>query len=201
MKHLKHLLLIASVTTAATVYSQYNGLTDMSKSLYSKMANTDIGAVKWTDGFWGERFNVYSNTSVQSMWKTWNSPEISHGFRNFEIAAGVCEGEHCGPPFHDGDMYKWMEGVASVYAITKNPELDKLMDHFIAHVVKSQRADGYIHTPVIIEEKNKGIDTHAVARNTVIGTKVGAEDEKGAFANRLNFETYNLGHLDRKSVV
>ena len=29
----------------------------------------------------------------------------------------------------------------------------------------------------------------------MIGTKVGAEDEKGAFANRLNFETYNLGHL------
>ena len=62
--------------------------------------------------------------------------------------------------------------------------------------MKSQREDGYIHTPVIIEEKNKGIDTHSNAhKNTVIGTKVGAEDEKGAFANRLNFETYNLGHL------
>ena len=71
------------------------------------------------------------------MWDTWNNPDVSHGFRNFEIAAGVCEGEHWGPPFHDGDMYKWMEGVASVYAVTKDPELDKLMDHFIEHVVKA----------------------------------------------------------------
>ena len=29
-------------------------------------------------------------------------------FRNFEIAAGDAEGEHWGPPFHDGDMYKWL---------------------------------------------------------------------------------------------
>ncbi len=106
----------------------------------------------------------------------------------------VCKGEHWGPPFHDGDMYKWMEGVASVYAVNKDPELDKLMDNFITCVVKAQRADGYIHTPVVIEELNKGIDSHALGdqhKQTVIGTKVGDENEKGAFANRLNFETYN----------
>ena len=76
------------------------------------------------------------------------------------------------------------------------------MDHFIEHVVKAQRADGYIHTPVIIEEKNKGIDTHSdKQQQTVIGTKVGGEDEKGAFANRLNFETYNLGHLMMAGII
>lgn len=168
----------------------------MAHSKYAKMVNTPLGAVKWTGGFWGERFNVYSNTSLQSMWATWSNPDISHGFRNFEIAAGTCEGEHWGPPFHDGDMYKWLEAVAAVYAVNKDPELDALMDKFIEQVVKAQRADGYIHTPVIIEERNKGIDTHSEHRDqTVVGTKVGAEDEKGAFANRLNFETYNLGHL------
>ena len=168
----------------------------MAHSKYAKMVNAPLGAVKWTGGFWGERFNVYSNTSLQSMWATWSNPDISHGFRNFEIAAGTCEGEHWGPPFHDGDMYKWLEAVAAVYAVNKDPELDALMDKFIEQVVKAQRADGYIHTPVIIEERNKGIDTHSEHRDqTVIGTKVGAEDEKGAFANRLNFETYNLGHL------
>ena len=81
---------------------------------------------------------MFSHTSLQSMWNTWNTPEVSHGFRNFEIAAGVCKGEHWGPPFHDGDMYKWMEGVASVYAVNKDPELDKLMDNFITCVIKAQ---------------------------------------------------------------
>ena len=36
------------------------------------------------------------------------------------------------------------------------------MDNFIT-CVKAQRADGYIHTPVVIEELNKGIDSHALA--------------------------------------
>ncbi len=173
----------------------------MSKSKHSLMANTPVGAVKWTGGFWGERFNVYANTSLQSMWETWQNPDVSHGFRNFEIAAGTCEGEHWGPPFHDGDMYKWLEAVASVYAVNKNPELDAIMDKFIEQVVKAQREDGYIHTPVIIDEKNRGVDTHKKKEQTVIGTQVGAEDEKGAFANRLNFETYNLGHLMMAGIV
>ncbi len=195
IKRLFSTVALATCVVGAAL-SQTGGLTDMAHSKYAKMVNTPLGAVKWTGGFWGERFNVYSNTSLQSMWATWSNPDISHGFRNFEIAAGTCEGEHWGPPFHDGDMYKWLEAVAAVYAVNKDPELDALMDKFIEQVVQAQRADGYIHTPVIIEERNKGIDTHSEHRDqTVIGTKVGAENEKGAFANRLNFETYNLGHL------
>lgn len=174
----------------------------MSESKHAVMVNTPVGAVKWTGGFWGERFDVYSGTSLQSMWETWSNPDISHGFRNFEIAAGTCEGEHWGPPFHDGDMYKWLEAVAAVYAVNKDPKLDALMDKFIEQVVKAQRADGYIHTPVIIDERNRGVDTHAHHKEqTVIGTKVGGEDEKGAFANRLNFETYNLGHLMMAGII
>ena len=119
MKQIKLLLLLASASVTGAL-AQSNGLTDMSQSRFAKMANIGIGAVHWTDGFWGDRFNVFSRTSLQSMWNTWNTPEISHGFRNFEIAAGVCKGEHWGPPFHDGDMYKWMEGVASVYAVNKS---------------------------------------------------------------------------------
>lgn len=183
-----------AVTALAAQQTSTAGLTDMRRSGHAKMANTPLGAVRWTGGFWGERFDVYSKTSLQSMWNTWNDPDVSHGFRNFEVAAGTCPGEHWGPPFHDGDMYKWLEGVAAVYAVNRDPELDALMDRFIEQVVKAQREDGYIHTPVIIDERNRGVDSHS-RRQTVIGTAVGAEDEKGAFANRLNFETYNLGHL------
>lgn len=196
------LFCMAAVTLAgSSVRAQQNGLADMHRSHFSKMANAGIGTVKWTGGFWGERFHIFSNTSLQSMWNTWNNPDISHGVRNFEIAAGEQKGEHWGPPFHDGDMYKWLEGVAATYAVTKDPGLDKLMDRFIALVARAQRADGYIHTPVIIDEMNKGRDSHSKIPLTVIGTKVGSEDEKGAFANRLNFETYNLGHLMMAGIV
>lgn len=90
MKQIKLLFLLASASVTGA-FAQSNGLTDMSQSRYAKMANTGIDAVHWTNGFWGERFNVFSGTSLQSMWNTWNTPEVSHGFRNFEIAAGVCK--------------------------------------------------------------------------------------------------------------
>ena len=64
------------------------------------------------------------------------------------------------------------------------------MDKFIEQVALAQRADGYIHTPVVISERNAGIDSHANTENAA-GIEIG-KDQKHAFASRLNFETYNL---------
>lgn len=193
------LLLLIIITANVSLLAQNRGLTNTSASKFAKMASTNIDAVKWTKGFWGERFDVYKDSMILSMWKTLNDPAISHAYCNIEIAAGVCSGVHSGPPFHDGDFYKWLEAVASVYAVTKDPKLDALMDGIIANIAKAQREDGYIHTPVIIMEKNKGIDSHK-NEGVVTGTNVGKKDDK-AFSNRLNFETYNLGHLMMAGVI
>ena len=88
MRNLRIVLGLALVSSSA--FAQDNGLTDMGDSRYAQMCNTPLGAVEWTDGFWGDRFKVFSETSLTSMWDTWNNPDISHGFRNFEIGkAGV----------------------------------------------------------------------------------------------------------------
>ncbi len=196
------------VLMAAVPAMAQSGLTDMSRSQQAKMKNTPMGAVRWTGGFWGDRFNVMSTTGIWSMWDTWNTPwetidamglHGSNGFRNFEVAAGTVKGKHHGPPFHDGDMYKWLEACATVYAITKDPKLDALMDKFIEQVALAQRADGYIHTPVVISERNAGIDSHANTENAA-GIEIG-KDQKHAFASRLNFETYNLGHLITAGII
>ena len=107
--------------------AQQGGLTLTSGSPYSIMTSTPLDAVTWTGGFWGERFGVLSQTSVKSMWQTWQSDE-GKGFNNFLIASGEKRGEHHGPPFHDGDMYKWLEAVAAIYAVNKDPQLDQIMD-------------------------------------------------------------------------
>ena len=60
------------------------------------------------------------------------------------------------------------------------------MDKFIEQVALAQRADGYIHTPVVISERNAGIDSHANTENAA-GIEIG-KDQKHAFASRLNFE-------------
>jgi DUF1680 family protein len=192
-------LITVLLSVSGNMQAQKAGLTDTHASKYAVMSDVSMDATRWTNGFWGERFGVLGSDGVKNMWKTWCS-DTSHGFYNFQVAAGLVKGEHHGPPFHDGDMYKWLEATAAVYAVTKDPELDKIMDKFIAVVVKAQRADGYIHTPVIIAELNKGIDTHSGKDNTVIGTKTGSAND-GAFGNRLNFETYNLGHLMTAGIV
>ena len=180
----------------------------MSRSSQAQMHNLPMGAVRWTGGFWGDVFDTMHGTGVWEMWNTWNTPwetldadgkHGSHGFRNFEVAAGTVKGKHHGPPFHDGDMYKWLEACAAVYAVTKDGELDALMDRFIEQVALAQRADGYIHTPVVISERNAGIDSHAGTDNAA-GIEIG-KDQAHAFASRLNFETYNLGHLMTAGIV
>lgn len=204
---MKHYILGLALMATVPVMAQ-SGLTDMSNSQQAIMTNTPLGSVKWTGGFWADRFNVMSTTGIWSMWDTWNTPyetldamglHGSNGFRNFEVAAGTVKGKHHGPPFHDGDMYKWLEACATVYAITKDPKLDALMDKFIEQVALAQRADGYIHTPVVISERNAGIDSHANAENAA-GIEIG-KDQKHAFASRLNFETYNLGHLITAGII
>ena len=205
---MKRFLLICFVCCCVTATLPAQGLTDMSRSSQAKMHNLPMGAVRWTGGFWGDVFDIMHGTGVWEMWNTWNTPwetldadgkHGSHGFRNFEVAAGTVKGKHHGPPFHDGDMYKWLEACAAVYAVTKDGELDALMDRFIEQVALAQRADGYIHTPVVISERNAGIDSHANTENAA-GITIG-KDQAHAFASRLNFETYNLGHLMTAGIV
>lgn len=205
---MKRLLIVSFVCCCAFHTATAQGLTDMSHSKQAKMQNVPLGATKWTGGFWGDRFQMLATSGIWDMWNTWNTPwetvdengkHGSHGFRNFEVAAGTVKGKHHGPPFHDGDFYKWLEACASVYAVTKDPKIDALMDKVIEQIALAQRADGYIHTPVVISERNQGIDSHALSENAA-GIEIG-KDQKHAFASRLNFETYNLGHLITAGII
>jgi DUF1680 family protein len=155
--------------------AQTKALTNTSSSPYAKLSSVDMGNVTWTKGFWADRYKVCRDTMIPNLWKIYTDPNVSHAFKNFEIAAGLDTGSHSGPPFHDGDFYKLMEAVASMYASTNDPKLDALLDQAIAVIAKGQRKDGYIHTPVIISAQEKGQET--------------------AFKDPNNFEAYNLGHL------
>jgi DUF1680 family protein len=178
MKRVKELLGCAVVCLAlhGQASAQSKALVNTSASPYARLSSVNMGDVTWTKGFWADRFQVCRDTMVPNLWKVYTDPNVSHAFKNFEIAAGLDTGSHSGPPFHDGDFYKLVEAVASMYAVTHDPKLDALMDKTIVVIAKAQRKDGYIHTPTIIAQKN---------------------DPKNAkaFADRLNFETYNLGHL------
>ena len=109
----KVFFLFVLVYFIGAVAAQNRGLTNTSTSRFARMTATDVDAVHWNKGFWAERFDVYKDTMLLSMWKTFNDTTLSHSFQNFQVAAGELKGVHHGPPFHDGDFYKWLEAVAS----------------------------------------------------------------------------------------
>ncbi|WP_210480100.1 glycoside hydrolase family 127 protein [Naasia sp. SYSU D00948] len=138
---------------------------------------TPLGAanVRWSGGFWGGRLEQTRSVTVPSIWGSLSTPEVSPGWRNFLIAAGRADGEHEGPPFLDGDLYKWLEAAILLLETGPDPELERVVDEVAALVAEVQREDGYVHTPTIIAARRR--------------------QEAVALADRFNFETYNLGHL------
>lgn len=108
-----------------------DGLNDTSASRYVKLRSVNIKDVRWTEGFWKDRFDCCRNSMIPNMQLLLEDPKTSHAYDNFLVAAGLKEGRHRGPKWHDGDFYKWLEAVAFVYAVTDDPKLDKLMDRII----------------------------------------------------------------------
>lgn len=168
------LFLVAAMQTKQGT-AQQKALINNSGSAYAVVKNINMEDVVWTKGFWAERFQICKETMVPNLWRIYNDPAVSHAFKNFEIAAGLDSGEHKGPSFHDGDFYKTLESVTSVYAATKDAKLDQWMDKAIAVIARSQREDGYIYTKALIDQRKSGV--------------------KKQFEDRLSFEAYNIGHL------
>ncbi|MBL0738644.1 glycoside hydrolase family 127 protein [Flavobacterium sp. GN10] len=173
---MKKNIIISSLFLSTVIFAQNKGLVANSESPYSKLQSIGLQDVKWTNGFWKEQFDVETKNTLPYMWDLYHNDEVSHAYKNFEIAAGLSKGTFKGPSFHDGDFYKIFEGMAATYAVTKDKKLDAEMDKAIALFAKVQRKDGYIHTPVLIDER--------------WGT-LGPEEVK----KQLGFEKYNMGHL------
>lgn len=150
-------------------------LIDTTRSPSARMYMADLDDVKWTRGFWAERFEACRTTMVPHLWEIFQDDKGSHAWANYRIAAGLQQGEFSGPPFNDGDFLKWFEALAQVYASTHDPAINAQMDEIIAVIAKAQREDGYLHTQTIIPQRH--------------GTAV------REFADREHFETYNMGHL------
>ncbi len=176
MKTHRKALYIITLFIFQGITAQDKSLVNTSESPYARLRGAGLADVSWTGGFWKEQFDIAKNSTLPYMWDLYHDAETTHAYRNFEIAAGLMKGKHDGPSFHDGDFYKIMEGMAAMYAATGDAALDEQLDKAIALIAKTQRKDGYIHTPVLIEER--------------WGT-LGEEE----LQKQLGFEKYNMGHL------
>ena len=127
--------------------------------------------VRWIRGFWADRFKLCHETIIPQMKEALEHPDNCACLSNFRVGAGLDEGEHRGTNWSDGDCYKWLEAMAHVYAVTKDAELDREMDHWIDLIAKTQADDGYISTQTQLNP------------------------EKQRWGQRAYHELYNMGHL------
>ena len=157
------------------------GLTGPSATAHVKLRSVGLSEAKWTHGFWADRLETCRTGTLPALGSIMldadpNNPGPSQYLKNFRVAAGAVEGRHRGASFNDGDFYKWLEAVAAVYAVTKDAELDRLMDEAIEAIAESQRSDGYLQTDVIISGRQ-------------------GDQTIQPFTVPTKFEAYNLGHL------
>ena len=167
-------VLAVPILIAAQVFA--GEVVDTAKSPHAKLQPIALNDVRWTEGFWADRFATLREKSIPAMWELMRDGKYKPFLGHFKIAAGDAEGDYHGAPWNDGDFYKFLEAVTAVYAVTQDPELAAILGESIAAIAKAQRDDGYLHTPVLIAQRH-------------------GDQSVQPFQDRHNFEMYNMGHL------
>ena len=152
------------------------GVVDTSASPFAQVRTVGLDEVRWTHGFWADRFELCRTQMVPSMARLMQGTNYSQFYFNFEILAGLAEGQAHGASFNDGDFYKFLEGAAATLAVTNNQRINTKLDEVIAVMAQVQATNGYLDT---------WVQLHQRATNS----------EVGPFRGAGNFEVYNFGQL------
>ncbi len=124
----------------------------------------------WQAGFWGDRFGQCRREMIFVLEQAFLNPDNGAYLLNFRNCAENNGQAHRGTFWSDGDCYKWLEAVASVYGQTKDAALSAKMDEYIDDIARAQEPDGYICTQIQMSDKERWQDSR-------------------------HHELYNLGHL------
>jgi uncharacterized protein len=168
MKSISCLFCCIAMTGLAS--AQGKGIINTAQSPHVELRSIDIGACRWTSGFWADKFKLCEEVMVPHMGSLLKG-DIGHAYNNFKIAAGLKQGKHQGMHWHDGDFYKWMESAVYVYAINREEKIRKELDDIIEVIGRAQEADGYL------------------------STQISLNDKKERWSYRQHHELYNSGHL------
>jgi hypothetical protein len=161
---------IVLLRSPACLSAERRAVVDTSGSPHVKVRNTDLDAVRWTEGFWAQRFERCRAVTIPALIQVMRKPDNSANFQNFQIAAGLAQGKFFGNDWGDGDCYKLIEAMAAVYRVTRDSSLARQMDEWIEVIGKAQAPDGYISTQIQLTGRPRWQDLH-------------------------RHELYNMGHL------
>ncbi|MFC1793752.1 beta-L-arabinofuranosidase domain-containing protein, partial [Planctomycetota bacterium] len=95
-----------------SVHAVNRELVNTSRSPHVRMRNVDLDAVRWTEGFWADKFKLCRQAMLPSVHHGLLDPANSEHLINFKIQAGMEKGPRRSVAWSDGDCYKWLEAVA-----------------------------------------------------------------------------------------
>lgn len=151
-------------------------LTDTGSSPNAKMTSLPHGSVTLSgDAPLATLRDKALTVTIPTMGEIMFSTSVGHALENFLVASGDTEGTHDGPPFMDGDLYKWLEAAVVATSETDDVPLRQHVADAAKAISSAQDDDGYLHTKTIIAQK-EGLSLQR-------------------FDERNDFETYNFGHL------
>jgi uncharacterized protein len=152
------------------------GGVDTTSSPFAKIQTVGLNEVRWTRGFWADRFELCRTQMVPSMARLMQGTNYSQFYYNFEILAGLVKGQPHGATFNDGDFYKFLEGASATLAVTNDAALQQSLDEIIAVIGRGQTTNGYIDTWVQLHQRETNSNI-------------------APFRDRGRWEVYNLGQL------
>ncbi|MBL7134280.1 MAG: glycoside hydrolase family 127 protein [Phycisphaerae bacterium] len=162
--------MLAVVALGGVALAAGRGAVETSPSPHAKLRSVPMDAVKWTTGFWTDKYNLCRSAMIPTVRQGLANAGNAAVLGNFRVAAGLAKGKHLGRDWGDGDCYKYLETLAHVYAATRDQQVLREMDKWIAAIAKAQADDGYISTNIQLTSKQRFTNTH-------------------------HHELYNMGHL------
>ena len=99
--------------------------------------------VALTTGMWAARAAVNADGTVPYCL---SRCEDTGRLRNFDAAAAGDRSLFEGLHFNDSDVFKALEGVATVLAQIPGSRLERQADELIARIAAAQEPDGYLYT-------------------------------------------------------
>lgn len=180
---MKKLITAACLLMAVAAQAQIRPYIDPTCDKHVKVRGLGMDEVKWTEGFWKDRFDLGLNEVVPAEWDYF----MDFSEDNFKIAAGTMRSKvgFQGTNWQDGDYYKWLEAQIAAYAINKDPKLLADIQRRAKIIADAQAEDGYITTHTQIGHGLMGPNTANLRKFK----------HPKRFKTLRYHETYNMGHL------
>ena len=123
------------------------------------MKTIDFAKTEITGGFWKKKQDLIRKTTVKAVYNRFCDTGRFEAFK-FNWKEGQPQKPHY---FWDSDVAKWLEGVAYLTELKREPKLEKIVDETVDLIEKNQGEDGYFNiyfTVIKPDERFRNRDAH-----------------------------------------